>query len=177
MTPGALNANMVMGSEQERRDSSVALILLPLSAAAQGTQWDMLVCRQLSMTSLSLASTTRFEGQQSSWRGCPKTPWPVTLGCAAHDIQWDGERVVVPATECFVYIAEDDILEKAGWTYDTLMRHERGHCNGWPQSHPGARMLTTSNEPGILPRYPVPERGQWPSDLRKRERELKNESR
>jgi hypothetical protein len=145
-----------------------ALILLPLAAAAQGTQWN-------SPGLPPIEYDRPFAGKYSEIRVgadvmaivCPKTPFPVTLGCVVSNIKWDGERMVVPATECIVYIAADDILKKAGWSYDILMRHERAHCNGWPSSHAGARMLTTSNEPGILPRYPVPERGQWPSDLAK----------
>jgi hypothetical protein len=110
-------------------------------------------CRQLSMTNLSLANTAKFV----SAKVCPKTPYPVTLGCAISNIMRDSEgRITVPASECVVYIADEDILEKAGWSYNILMRHERAHCHGWPLK---------TNEPGILPRYEVPERGQWPSDL------------
>jgi hypothetical protein len=146
-----------------------ALIPLPLSAAAQnGTQWDMAGLPPVEYDK-------PFAGKYSEIRVgatvmgyvCPKTPWPVTLGCAVHDTQRDSERITVPATECIVYIANDDILEKAGWSYDILMRHERAHCHGWPQSHPGARMAFTK-EPGIIPRYEAPERGQWPSDLKRK---------
>jgi hypothetical protein len=145
-----------------------ALILLPLSAAAQGTQWDVPGLPPVEYDKPFTGRYTEIRvGATVMGYVCPKTPWPVTLGCAVHDTQRDSERITVPATECIVYIANDDILEKAGWSYDILMRHERAHCHGWPQSHPGARMAFTK-EPGIIPRYEAPERGQWPSDLKRK---------
>jgi hypothetical protein len=99
----------------------------------------------------------------------PKTSYPVTLGCSVSNIMRDSKgRITVPASECVVYIAEDDILKKASWSYDILTRHERARCLGWPASHPGQRMaFTKKEEPGIIPRFEAPERGQWPSDLLK----------
>jgi hypothetical protein len=44
-------------------------------------------------------------------------------------------------TVCVVYIATDELLESVGIDYETALRHERGHCNGWPNHHPGARYL------------------------------------
>jgi hypothetical protein len=121
--------------------ASVALILLPLSASAQGTQWDMAGLPPVEYDKSFAGIYHEIRGTAEFMaRKCPKTPWPVTLGCAIHNTQRDSEeRVVTPATECVVYIATDDILKQAGWTYEVVMRHERGHCNGWPQSHSGAR--------------------------------------
>jgi hypothetical protein len=149
----------------------LALLLLPLSAAAQGTQWNEAGLPPVEYDKPFAGTYSEIRvGAVIMATVCPKTPWPVTLGCAIHNTKRDstGERIVAPATECVVYIADDDILARAGWSYDILMRHERAHCHGWPQSHPGARMaFTKKEEPGILPRYEVPERGQWPSDLLK----------
>jgi hypothetical protein len=44
-------------------------------------------------------------------------------------------------TVCVVYIAEDDLLASVGIDYEIALRHERGHCNGWANDHPGARFL------------------------------------
>jgi hypothetical protein len=151
--------------------ASVALILLPLSAAAQnGTQWDMAGLPPIEYDKPFTGKYTEIRvGATVMGYVCPKTPFPVTLGCAVSNIKREGEGIVTPATECVVYIADDDILARAGWSYDILMRHERAHCHGWPQSHPGARMaFTKKEEPGILPRFEAPERGQWPSDLKRK---------
>lgn len=45
-------------------------------------------------------------------------------GCALPD--WRGT--------CIVYMPPRASLSPARWT--ALLRHERGHCNGWPAHHP-----------------------------------------
>ena len=32
---------------------------------------------------------------------------------------------------CIIYILNDIGLQAIGWDYDIVLRHERGHCNGW----------------------------------------------
>jgi hypothetical protein len=72
---------------------------------------------------------------------CPKTTFPVTLGCAIHNTRRaPDESVVMPATECVVVIASDEVLKLYGWSVEIVRRHENGHCNGWPGSHVGARI-------------------------------------
>jgi hypothetical protein len=51
---------------------------------------------------------------------CPKTTLPITLGCSR---QIEGE--------CWIVIANDDILKASGWSYDVVYRHERAHCLAW----------------------------------------------
>jgi hypothetical protein len=41
---------------------------------------------------------------------------------------------------CRIVIANKEIIEAAGYTYEAVMRHEIGHCNGWPGDHPNARL-------------------------------------
>jgi hypothetical protein len=36
---------------------------------------------------------------------------------------------------CSVFIADDAALAARGVTFDTVLRHEIGHCNGWPSDH------------------------------------------
>jgi hypothetical protein len=49
------------------------------------------------------------------------------LGCAWRiNSQW-----------CRIVIANDDIIEAAGLTFEIVRRHEIGHCNGWPGDHQG----------------------------------------
>jgi hypothetical protein len=35
---------------------------------------------------------------------------------------------------CTVYIANDITLQAAAWSYEFILRHEIGHCNGWKHS-------------------------------------------
>jgi hypothetical protein len=39
---------------------------------------------------------------------------------------------------CRIVINSDEYLKKYGIPYDVVLRHELGHCNGWPSDHPGA---------------------------------------
>jgi len=59
-------------------------------------------------------------------RVCPHTS--KALGCAR-----------LFRGDCSIWIANDDILEAAGWPYEVVRRHEVGHCNGFPGDHAGAR--------------------------------------
>jgi hypothetical protein len=43
---------------------------------------------------------------------------------------------------CLVLVAAEDAIRARGWTEDTILRHERGHCNGWTDKHPGSRLAT-----------------------------------
>ena len=64
---------------------------------------------------------------------CPKTAFPVTLGC----------RVFLSGVpnSCFLVIAKDDLIEAQGWKYEQVRRHEESHCVGWGGDHKGARAL------------------------------------
>jgi hypothetical protein len=42
---------------------------------------------------------------------------------------------------CWIVLSSDDVIKAAGWTPEVVLRHERGHCNGWPKDHAGARAL------------------------------------
>lgn len=72
---------------------------------------------------------------------CPATTFRYKLGCA------------YPATQsCRVIIVGDGVLEKAGYTYETVLRHELGHCNGWGGDHWGARVAPTPAEAKLVER-------------------------
>jgi hypothetical protein len=64
---------------------------------------------------------------------CPKTPFPITLGCAYSSPD---------KSECVVIMAEDGIIYDAGWTRELVWRHERAHCLNWGNDHKGARPVT-----------------------------------
>lgn len=56
-------------------------------------------------------------------------PW--TLGCA-----W---RSTYPADSCRIIMVDEKVMKAFGWRRDMILRHEIGHCNGWPGDHPGQR--------------------------------------
>ena len=45
-----------------------------------------------------------------------------------------GCAIRVSAETCFVWIANDDVLERKGYSYRMVLRHETAHCNGWKHS-------------------------------------------
>jgi hypothetical protein len=61
---------------------------------------------------------------------CPKTIYPVTLGCAYSTSD---------KSECVIVLVSDELIRAAGWTSEIVRRHEIGHCNGFPADHRGAR--------------------------------------
>lgn len=72
---------------------------------------------------------------------CPKTPFPIALGCRASISN------ATPSPVCFIVIAKDDILAAQGWSYEQVKRHEIGHCHGWSADHPGMRNSKGETQP------------------------------
>jgi hypothetical protein len=60
---------------------------------------------------------------------CPYSPFPYLLSCAKPT--GDGG--------CYILMMDDAFLKKMGYPPEIVLRHEMGHCNGWPGHHPGAR--------------------------------------
>jgi hypothetical protein len=74
--------------------------------------------------------TVRRVGPDQMRLVCPlPKPGRVTIGCAH-----------IGKGECEVIIADNTTLEFLGWNYQLVLRHELGHCEGWPADHPGAEM-------------------------------------
>ena len=42
---------------------------------------------------------------------------------------------------CHIVIVDERIIKEQGWTRELMLRHEIGHCNGWPGDHPGQRVF------------------------------------
>jgi hypothetical protein len=55
---------------------------------------------------------------------------PGMLACAWHN-----------AKSCVIYMVEDRVMREKGYNTGILLRHEIGHCNGWPGDHPDRRPL------------------------------------
>jgi hypothetical protein len=53
---------------------------------------------------------------------------PKMLACARHNEK-----------SCIIYLVEDEVMRERGWNSGLLLRHEIGHCNGWPGDHPDQR--------------------------------------
>ena len=51
---------------------------------------------------------------------------PKLLACSFHNNK-----------SCLVIMVDDSVMRHRGWSTGMLLRHERGHCNGWPGDHPG----------------------------------------
>ena len=37
---------------------------------------------------------------------------------------------------CYIFSVPEKDIEAWGYSLNTVMRHERAHCNGWPPDHP-----------------------------------------
>src|SRR5262249_6210787 len=58
---------------------------------------------------------------------------------------------------CEIYIVADEVLATVGLDYETTLRHELGHCNGWGGDHAGARYRDgTRLRMEKIPLYVVP---------------------
>jgi hypothetical protein len=118
------------------------ILALTASANTQSSAATLLGAR---MIAPPLEYDRPYEGHLVVMRGdanvmkalCPKSAFPVTLGCA---------RRYEKKNYCIVYIADDDILKKASFPYEAVHRHEVGHCNGWPTDHKGSRPYSSRDE-------------------------------
>jgi hypothetical protein len=45
---------------------------------------------------------------------------------------------------CTIFVRDAQYIKRRGYDPDWVMRHEIGHCNGWPASHAGARTAPLS---------------------------------
>jgi len=64
-------------------------------------------------------------------------------------------RALTP-TRCIIWIMAKDDLDRLGWSYDIIMRHEIAHCNGWKHSTAQAADWDWTVRPDEKPH-------QWPS--------------
>jgi hypothetical protein len=52
-------------------------------------------------------------------------PGAKTLACTSGEKMFAGER------HCWIWMMTATDLDREGWDYDMVMRHEVAHCNGW----------------------------------------------
>jgi hypothetical protein len=72
----------------------------------------------------------RVYSQDDVRRLCPRTTFNESYALAC---------MTLFTNHCRITIAADDVIQAAGFEPDLVMRHEIGHCNGWPPDHKGAR--------------------------------------
>src|SRR5262249_9877785 len=77
--------------------------------------------------------TIKFVDTVAELREYCKSDAPQLLACSTHN-----------ARSCIIMMVNDEVMRKAGWNTGLLLRHEIGHCNGWPGDHPGERPLVTT---------------------------------
>ena len=59
--------------------------------------------------------------------------------CAAAS-QWSlGCSFPKGTNSCHILLVDEASMKAVGWTLEVMLRHERAHCNGWTQDHPGKR--------------------------------------
>jgi len=71
----------------------------------------------------------RLKDQAEIRANCGPTTLPYHLGC--------GQRAT--SGICVMILATDEFIRSKGWSPEIVLRHEIGHCNGWPADHKGAR--------------------------------------
>ena len=60
---------------------------------------------------------------------CPAGQFKPPLACASKG-----------PTGCVIVLASDELFKAQGVSVALARRHERGHCNNWPNDHPNPRM-------------------------------------
>jgi hypothetical protein len=56
---------------------------------------------------------------------------------------------------CVIVMVADEIMRRRNWNTGLLLRHEIGHCNGWPADHPDERGVSWPNSFWVAQDYRV----------------------
>src|SRR5262249_9567925 len=113
----------------------LAGLCLTISAQAQMPPWSSLPILPPVGYDHAYGGTlhiNRLNSQAAIRLQCPYTNFGnfPALGCVSY----------LAGNLCIVNIATDDLLATVGVDFDIALRHEIGHCNGWPATHPGSRI-------------------------------------
>jgi hypothetical protein len=71
----------------------------------------------------------RLEDEATVRRVCPSSNLGVALGCAYRHREG-----------CLIIMVPDEVIRSYKLSPETVLRHEIGHCHGWPADHKGARV-------------------------------------
>jgi hypothetical protein len=58
------------------------------------------------------------------------------------------------ASQCHIFVVSDKVLKAARVNYVSTLRHELGHCNGWPGDHKGGRLVPIDYQ-SAMPKLPA----------------------
>jgi hypothetical protein len=75
----------------------------------------------------------RLDSEEAVMAACPKSK--SKYGCAH----------IKDTLTCDLFIGNDSVLKAGHTTYAYVLRHELGHCNGWPGDHKDARIVPIDN--------------------------------
>jgi len=91
----------------------------------------------------------RLATEQEIRTACPKVNWQANYQshATACSLVWN-------ATRCDIYIVGDRALKAADMNYNVALRHELGHCNGWPGDHKGGKKVFV-DLPVTVPKLPL----------------------
>ena len=73
---------------------------------------------------------TRVKSYEEVYASCPDVAYKGMTACMTSK---DGV--------CKITMVSDSVLEELGIPPYLVLRHELGHCNGWPKDHPNARTI------------------------------------
>jgi len=79
--------------------------------------------------------TQRLKTEAEIRKVCPSSTLAAALGCA--------QKI---REGCLIIMVDDEVIRKYHLTPETVLRHEMGHCNGWPPNHQGARVIWDNAE-------------------------------
>ena len=71
----------------------------------------------------------RTTDQNQMRLNCLYSPFKYLIACAKRTA--DGG--------CYILMMDNDFTRKAGMPPEIVLRHEMGHCNGWPPDHRGGK--------------------------------------
>jgi hypothetical protein len=82
-----------------------------------------------------LLITHRLATQEEVRKVCPSSNFNVFIACT-----WRIQN------GCLVIMVSDEVIQSYKLTPETVLRHEIGHCHGWPANHPGAIVVRAGEE-------------------------------
>ena len=78
----------------------------------------------------------RLATEQEIRNACPKVNWQANFQSHATACS-----LVPSSTRCDIFIVNDRALKAVDMNYNVALRHELGHCKGWPGDHKGGKKV------------------------------------
>lgn len=111
--------------------AAAALIaLVAATSAVAGPRWKLMPPAEYDHPYAGRLTVTRVDSQAKVRELCTNAQFHPQVGALACSRRVD--------SDCFIIIAPDDVILKAGFPPDVIKRHEIAHCNGWSGEHKDA---------------------------------------